>query len=175
LLWELGLLVHGAPDGLALDFSSQGVDLPAMSLRERIAADYRVQGLSAGHHPMEIFRGSASGDGVLKSTDIPGTDSGKRVRVSGCVVCRQRPVTAKGIVFLTLEDEYGLVNVIVRPKVYERYRRITRMEPFIEVEGVLQKKDGVANVVAGRLTPLREDRPADLASPPPAPRARNFG
>jgi len=60
---------------------------------------------------------------------------------------------------------------VVRPKVYERYRRITRMEPFIEVEGVLEKKDGVANVVASKLTPLR----ADAGTPPPAPRARNFG
>jgi error-prone DNA polymerase len=144
-----------------------------MSLREQIAADYRVQGLSAGHHPMEIFRENASGGGVLRSTDIPGTESGKKVRVSGCVVCRQRPVTAKGVVFLTLEDEHGLVNVIVRPKVYEKYRRITRMEPFIEVEGILQRKDGVTNVVASRLTPLEEAGPT--ASPPPAPRARNFG
>lgn len=73
------------------------------------------------------------------------------------------------------EDEHGLVNVIVRPKVYERYRRITRMEPIIEVEGVLQKKDGVAKVVVGKLTPLREARQDRDAAPPPAPRARNFG
>jgi len=174
LLWELGIMVHQAPDTLALDFPSHQVELPAMSLREQIAADYKVQGLSAGHHPMEIFRGSASGDGVLTSAEIPGTDSGRKVRVAGCVVCRQRPVTAKGVVFFTLEDEHGLVNVIMRPKVYERYRRIARMEPFIEVEGMLQKKDGVANVVASKLTPLREaQRLRDAADPPPAPRARN--
>ncbi|MEE8471498.1 MAG: OB-fold nucleic acid binding domain-containing protein, partial [Dehalococcoidia bacterium] len=175
LLWDLGLLVHQAPDMLALDFPSYQVSLPAMSLGEQIAADYRVQGLSAGHHPMEIFRARVSGRGILTSSEIPSLYSGRRVRVAGCVVCRQKPVTAKGVVFITLEDEHGLVNVILRREVYERYRRIARMEPFIVVDGVLQKKDGVVNVVAGKLAPLKAEMQSGASvALGAAPRSRDF-
>ncbi|MDO8670448.1 MAG: OB-fold nucleic acid binding domain-containing protein, partial [Dehalococcoidia bacterium] len=90
------------------------------------------------------------------------------VAVAGMVVTRQAPGTAKGHVFLTLEDEYGLVNVVLRPQVYEKYRRIARQEPIILVEGILQRKDGVTNVIATSLTPLkRKETPA-------LPEARSF-
>jgi error-prone DNA polymerase len=175
LLWQLGLLVREAPDMLALDFPSYQVTLPAMSLGERIAADYSVQGLSATHHPMEVFRSGASRKGILRSSEVPALDSGRRVRVAGCVVCRQKPLTAKGVVFITLEDEHGLVNVILRPDIYERYRRIARMEPFIVVDGELQKKDGVVNVVASRLAPLKAELQREgTGTPFAAPRSRDF-
>jgi error-prone DNA polymerase len=175
LLWELGFLAHQSPHELALGFPEYEVALPVMGLREQIAADYTIQGLSAGHHPMEILRGSLTEQGVVGSSEIPALNSGSKVRVAGCVVCRQRPVTAKGVVFMTLEDEHGLVNVLLRPRVYERYRRIARMEPFIVVEGRLQKKDGVVNIVACRLEPLIDNEQShSSAAPTPAPRARNF-
>jgi error-prone DNA polymerase len=79
------------------------------------------------------------------------------------------------VVFITLEDEHGLVNVILRPDIYERYRRIARMEPFIVVDGELQKKDGVVNVVAGRLAPLKAELQRDgPGTPLAAPRSRDF-
>jgi error-prone DNA polymerase len=91
------------------------------------------------------------------------------------VVCRQRPGTAKGHVFITLEDEHGLVNAILRPRVYEKYRQIARLEPFIVVEGILQKKDGVVNVVAQHIRTLKDERERQQAIyPAPTPKARNF-
>lgn len=174
LLWELGLLVNQSPDMLALDFPTHQIALPTMSLPEQIAADYRVQGLSARHHPMETFRQSMRKDGILRSSQIPALYSGRKVRVAGCVVCRQKPVTAKGVVFLTLEDEHGLVNVVLRPEIYEKYRQIARLEPFIMVEGKLEKRNGVINIVANRLAPLNTHPSPQNSSPPPAPRARNF-
>jgi error-prone DNA polymerase len=83
-------------------------------------------------------------------------------------------MTAKGHVFITLEDECGLVNVILRPWVYEKYRQIARLEPFIIVEGMLQKKDGVINIVAEELSSLRDGRREEETAPTAAPRARNF-
>ncbi len=175
LLWALGLLLHQGPDMLALGFPACQISLPAMSLREEIAADYRLQGLSARHHPMKAFRPSISRDGVLNSSEITSLFSGTKVRVAGCVVCRQKPMTAKGVVFITLEDEHGLVNVILRPRIYERYRQVARMEPFIVVEGTLRKKDGIINIVAAYLAPLRDERERQRTMyPVPAPRARNF-
>jgi error-prone DNA polymerase len=175
LLWELGLLVRQARDALLLEFPAYQIPLPGMTLAEEVAAEYQVQGLSARHHPMEFLRPSISRDGVLKSSDIAALFSGTKVRIAGCVVCRQRPGTAKGHVFITLEDEHGLVNVILRPKVYEKYRQIARLEPFIVVEGILQKKDEVVNIVAQHIRTLKDERERQQAIyPAPAPKARNF-
>lgn len=151
------------------------VPLPGMTALEEISAEYRVQGLSARLHPMQIIRNSISRDGVLRSSDVLALSAGTRVRTAGYVVCRQAPRTAKGYVFLTLEDEDGLLNIILKPQVYQKYRYVTRMEPLIVVEGVLQKKQGMANVIAERLVPLRKESERQLAiHPQPAPQARNF-
>jgi len=171
----VGVLVQQPPDKLELDFPAYQIPLPEMSLREQIAADYDVQGLSASHHPMEVFRASISRDGIMTSFDIASLFSGTKVRVAGCVVCRQAPITAKGCVFITLEDEFGMVNVILRPQIYEKYRQVARMEPFIVVDGTLQKKDGVTNVVANHLSPLsNEHERQQFMYLSAAPRARNF-
>jgi len=97
LLWELGLLLQQQPDGLDLGLPVYQIPLPEMSLAERIAADYEVQGLSASHHPMEALRTSISRDGILTSSDIATSPSGAKVRVAGCVVCRQAPITLPGV------------------------------------------------------------------------------
>jgi error-prone DNA polymerase len=175
LLWELGLLVRQARDALPLEFPAYQIPLPGMTAAEEVAAEYQVQGLSARHHPMEFFRPGISRDGVLKSSDIATLFSGTKVRVAGCVVCRQRPGTARGHVFITLEDENGLVNAILRPRVYEKYHEIARLEPFIVVEGTLQKKDGVVNIVAQHIRTLKDECERQQAIyPAPAPKARNF-
>ena len=145
-----------------------------MTLRDRVAADYQIQGLSASHHPMEVLRSEIPGK-VIRSRDIAAIPSGARVRVAGCVVCRQAPGTAKGHVFLTLEDETGLINVILRPQVYEKYRQAARLEPVIVVEGTLQKHDGVVNVIARRLQPVpHRDQPEEPPPAMPLGRVRNF-
>lgn len=124
---------------------------------------------------MQVIRSSISRDGVLRSSDVLALAAGTRVRTAGYVVCRQAPRTAKGHVFLTVEDEGGLLNIILKPYVYRKYRYVARMEPLIVVEGVLQKKEGMANVIAERLIPLRKESERQLTMyPPPAPQVRNF-
>jgi error-prone DNA polymerase len=144
-----------------------------MTLADKVAADYQVQGLSAMHHPMEVFRSEVSKDKVVKSSDIAAIPSGTKVRVAGCVVCRQAPGTAKGHVFVTLEDEHGLMNVILRPSVYEKYRQVARLEPIIVVEGILHKNDSVVNVVAEHLRSIQHHQ-EEMPQPMPVARVRNF-
>jgi error-prone DNA polymerase len=107
---------------------------------------------------MALIRSSISKDGLLKSSEIKNLFSNTKVRTAGYIICHQAPPTAKGHVFLTLEDEDGLINVILKPHIYRKYRYIARMEPLIVVEGMLQKGDGICNILAERLTPLREER-----------------
>ena len=95
------------------------VELPAMTDWDRMAADYAVLGLSPGHHPMAFLRPQLH-EGVVPSRMLESLPDGAPVEVAGLVVCRQRPGTAKGFVFLVLEDEFGLVNVVVKPDLYER-------------------------------------------------------
>jgi error-prone DNA polymerase len=174
LLWKLGMLVKQPPDTMPLRLPVPGVNLPQMTLKDKVAADYQIQGLSADHHPMEGLRSKVSKN-VLKSSDIAAIPSGTKVRVAGCVVCRQAPGTAKGHVFITLEDEYGLVNIILRPQVYDKYRQIARLEPVIIVEGTLQKHDGIVNIVAQQLRPIQPShREKEPTQSMPVNRIRNF-
>jgi len=175
LLWQLGMLVKQPSNTMPLRLPVPGVNLPQMTLKDKVAADYQIQGLSARHHPMEVFRSEVSKYKVLKSSDIAAIPSGTKVRVAGCVVCRQAPGTAKGHVFITLEDEYGLINVILRPQVYDKYRQIARLEPVIMVEGTLQKHDGVVNIVAQQLRYIQPSyREKEPTQPMPLNRVRNF-
>jgi len=119
------------------------------------------------YHPMQLLRKQICHDGILSSREIESLFSDTHVRTAGYVVCRQKPATAKGNLFLTLEDENGLVNVIVKPKVYDKYRQVARMEPLLVVEGILQKKGGTVNILAERLIPLRHEaeRQRSISSP----------
>ncbi|MEK7443310.1 MAG: OB-fold nucleic acid binding domain-containing protein, partial [candidate division NC10 bacterium] len=139
--------------------------LPAMTPRERLVADYTGTGLTLGPHPAQFHRRRLSQLGVARATDLPGLPSDRPVRVAGAVVVRQRPGTAKGFVFLNLEDETGLVNVIVRPALFRRHRLTITGEPFLLVEGPLQHQDGVTSIRAERLWPLRERLEAAPAHP----------
>ncbi len=125
--------------------------LPPMSLTERLVADYEGTRLTIGPHPMALRRRELSLRGVLRASDLPLERQGRRVRVAGTVITRQRPGTAKGFVFLTLEDETGISNVIVRPDVFARERLAILDEPFLLVEGVLQNQDRVVSVRAERV------------------------
>jgi len=174
LLWKLGMLVKQPPNTMSLRLPVPGVNLPQMTLEDKVAADYQIQGLSAKHHPMEVFRSDVPKN-VLKSSAMAAIPSGTKVRVAGCVVCRQAPGTAKGHVFITLEDECGLINVILRPQVYDKYRQIARLEPVIIVEGTLQKHDGIVNIVAQQLRPIQPShREKEPTQSMPVNRIRNF-
>ena len=125
--------------------------LRAMNDDDRLQADYAGMGLTIGPHPMALRRGEMSLRGVLRAVDLPAAKNGRRVRVAGMVITRQRPGTAKGFVFLTLEDETGISNVIIRPDLFDRNRMTVVRQPFLIVDGVLQHQDGVLSVRAERI------------------------
>jgi error-prone DNA polymerase len=124
--------------------------LRPMTIPERIAADYDGTGLTIGPHPMALRRQELALRGVLRAADLPLGRHGRRVRVAGAVITRQRPGTAKGFVFLTLEDETGIANIIVRPDLFTEARRAVVDEPYLLVEGTLQIQEGVTSIKAER-------------------------
>jgi error-prone DNA polymerase len=128
--------------------------LEPMTETERLVADYAGTGITVGPHPMGFRRHELATKGVLRAIDLPQVRNGRRVRTAGMVITRQRPGTAKGFVFLTLEDETGISNVIVRPDVYARDRAIVVDSPFLLVEGILQVQDGVTAIKAERMERL---------------------
>ena len=128
--------------------------LPSMSLAERVQADYDGTGLTIGPHPMALVRPSLAPRGIQRAMDLPRGRPGRRVRVAGAVITRQRPGTAKGFVFLSLEDETGIANIIVNPDVYARDKRTIVEEPYLLVEGTLQNQDGAVSVKADRVDSL---------------------
>ena len=128
--------------------------MPAMSAEERLAADYAGTHLTIGPHPMAMRRSELAMRGVLRAVDLPHARNGRRIRVAGSVITRQRPGTAKGFVFLTLEDETGIANIIVRPDLFDRNRLTILEQPFLLVDGILQNQEGVTSVKAERLHAL---------------------
>jgi error-prone DNA polymerase len=129
--------------------------LRPMTEAERIVADYAGTGLTVGRHPMALRRDELAMRGVLRASDLRTARQGRRVRVAGMVITRQRPGTAKGFVFLTLEDETGVANIIVRPDLFARDRLTIVEEPFLIVDGVLQNQDGVISVRAEQVRGMR--------------------
>jgi error-prone DNA polymerase len=125
-----------------------------MTVTERLVADYRGTGVTVGPHPMALRRSDWARLGVTPAAGLAALAGGRRVRVAGAVVVRQRPGTAKGFVFLSLEDETGIANAIVQPALFERARATLVHEPFLLVDGVLQHEDGVTAVRATAVRPL---------------------
>jgi error-prone DNA polymerase len=158
LLWQLGSLPNNVSDALGLDGSqsnvSDGVDLPPLGELERMLWEYELLGTSPGAHLMDLWRDALAAQGVLSSADLAERRSGEKVRVAGRVIVRQRPPSAKGFVFVTLEDEHGLINLIVRPKTYARFKPVLRASPLLLVEGALQRERGAVNVQLYRASPL---------------------
>ncbi len=122
--------------------------LKPMTEAERLVADYAGTGLTVGRHPMALRRHELAMRGVMRAIDVRSARQGRRVRVAGMVITRQRPGTAKGFVFLTLEDETGIANIIVRPDLFAQDRVVIIEEPFLLVEGVLQNQEGVTSIRA---------------------------
>jgi error-prone DNA polymerase len=148
------------PTSRPADFQDRPASpLPPMSLPDRVRADYDGTGLTIGPHPMSFLRASLATRGVQRARDLLNGRGGRRVRVAGAVLVRQRPGTAKGFVFLSLEDETGIANVIVTPDVFAAYKRVIVDEPYLLVEGVLQNQDGAVSVKADRVDGLRHNGP----------------
>jgi error-prone DNA polymerase len=133
--------------------------LKAMTVPERLLADYAGTSLTIGPHPMSLRRPELALRGVLRASDLSAGRHGRRVRVAGAVITRQRPGTAKGFVFLTLEDETGIANIIVRPDLFSEQRATIVGEPYLLVEGTLQIQEGVTSVKAERLHSLGGSSP----------------
>jgi len=128
--------------------------LKKMSDDERVAADYAGTGITTGPHPMAWQRAALRRRGFLSATELEHCGSNRSVLVAGCVIARQRPGTAKGFVFLSLEDETGIANVILTPDVFEQNRLVVTRTRFLEIAGKLQSQDGVIHVKAQRIVPL---------------------
>jgi error-prone DNA polymerase len=132
-----------------------------MGADERLAADYAGTGVTLGPHPMALRRpelAQLAGRPVSRASELGRERDGSRVRVAGNVIVRQRPGTAKGFVFLSLEDETGIANVIVTPGLFARHRLVLVTEPFLLVEGILQVQDGVVSIRADRIAALPRRR-----------------
>ena len=145
-LWQVERA--GRPRGPLLDDADDGA-VPAsplrdMTLQERLASDVKGTGVTVGPHPLILQRGALAARGILRAVDLPGVADGSRVTVAGAVICRQRPGTAQGFMFLTLEDETGLVNIIVRPDQFERWKDVLVTSPVLEIHGFLQSQEGLA-------------------------------
>jgi error-prone DNA polymerase len=134
--------------------------LRPMTVPERLMADYAGTSLTIGPHPMALRRADLALRGVLRAIELPRGRHGRRVRVAGAVITRQRPGTAKGFVFLTIEDETGIANIIVRPDVFSEQRAAIVGAPYLIVDGTLQIQDGVTSVKAERVVPLSGGEPA---------------
>ena len=128
--------------------------LQPMNQEERLVADFRGTGLTVGPHPMAYRREWLNAMGIRRASELRDIPSGKRLRIGGCVIVRQRPGTAKGFVFLSLEDETGVANAIIAPDLFHSNRLLLASERFLAVEGILQNQDNVISVKAERVLPL---------------------
>ena len=128
--------------------------LQAMNHEERLVADFHGTGLTVGPHPMAYQRAQMQAIGVHRAIDLSGAPNGKRLKIAGSVIARQRPGTAHGFVFLSLEDETGIANAIITPDLFQKNRLLLVSERFLMVEGILQNQDNVISVRAERVLPL---------------------
>jgi error-prone DNA polymerase len=160
LIWQLGLVYRSEGRNteqrqlaLALPVEQDMVQLRPMSDWDKMRADYIILGMSPNVHPMSFLRPRLH-EGIASTAMVPSLDNGTAIEVAGLVVCRQRPETASGFIFMVIEDEFGLVNVVVKPDVYEAHRTLVRGEPFVIIRGELQRRDRVTNLIAESFVPL---------------------
>ena len=187
LLWQLGLVPRsqsvpgsgGEEKQLALPLEPTAVtpDLPEPTVWERMLADYRTTSLSSGVHPLELMRPFLPA-GVLSSRDLERATNRAQVAVAGMAVARQRPATANGVVFMLIEDEFGAVNLIVPPTVYDRHRAIVRGEPLILARGRFERIERNQNVLVRSLEtlgPLAREVSQETEVGASLPGAHHFG
>lgn len=130
------------------------VDLPRMPLGQEVMTDYATAGLSLKGHPMALVREELAGKKILTAAQLLGMSHNRWVKVAGLVLIRQRPGTASGIVFETLEDETGIINLIIKPDIYDRYRPAARHARLLQAEGYVQRQGQIIHVLPKRLFDL---------------------
>jgi error-prone DNA polymerase len=154
-LWQVERAVrHSGP---LLDELAEPDDkspLLPMNNEERLVADFRGTGLTVGPHPMAYHRARMNAMDIRKASDLRDVPNGQRLRIGGCVIARQRPGTAKGFVFLSLEDETGVANAIIKPDIFQKNRLLLTSGQFLMIEGILQNQDNVISVKAERVGSL---------------------
>ena len=143
-----------ARDGRAGAQREAAVTLPATPLGEDVVDDYAALRLSLKAHPVSLLRADLAASGRVTTAALVRRPDGKRVRLAGLVLVRQRPGTAKGVIFITLEDETGAANIIVWPDVFEKHRRIVLGAKLLGITGRLQKADQLPHVIAEKLEGL---------------------
>jgi error-prone DNA polymerase len=154
-LWQVERAVrHSGPLLDELSEPDAKPPLHPMSSEERLVADFRGTGMTVGPHPMAYHRTRMEAMGIHKASDLSRIPDGQHLRIGGCVICRQRPGTAKGFVFLSIEDETGVANAIVTPDLFQKNRLLLSSAQFLMVEGILQNHDNVISVKAERVLPL---------------------
>ncbi|MBP1748069.1 MAG: error-prone polymerase [Deltaproteobacteria bacterium] len=154
LLWEAGTLRTAGLAGINSG-EAQELPIPEMNTAQETITDYIFQGFSPSRHIIKLYRNKLDELGAVPSSRLIHCPSGARVLVAGYMVCLQMPPTAKGkFSFITLEDEDGLINLVVRPEVYKAYRTVIRLEQFLLVEGVVEKKDNLLNIKANKVESL---------------------
>lgn len=166
-LWQVAALDGRRPPlAQAMEGEPAPSPLPEMDLAERYQADFAGAGLTVGRHPLALWRRQLRARGVLSAAELGRQPHGRRVRVGGAVIVRQRPATAKGMCFVTLEDETGFANVVFFPDFFRAHRAVIAAQALLEVAGVVQARDGVVTVLAQEVHPL--------FSPTPAAPSRDF-
>ena len=154
-LWQVERAVRGSGPLLEkLPQPDSPSPLKPMNYEERLVADFHGTGLTVGPHPMAYRRDWLNAMGIRRASELRDLPSGKRLRIGGCVITRQRPGTAKGFVFLSLEDETGVANAIITPDLFHSNRLLLASERFLAIEGILQNQDNVISVKAERVLPL---------------------
>ena len=141
-------------------YFDDGVQLPAPGVAEEVLADYRATGLTLRAHPMSLLRHTAPFSRCKRHVDLPALGNKRFVRIAGLVTCRQRPGTASGVLFITLEDETGSSNLVVWQRTQQQFRQALMSGKLLLVTGVVEQQDGVIHVIAGAV----EDHSAALES-----------
>jgi len=152
--WAIAGVEEQMPLFAGLVAQDSAVTLPLPSVAEDMQSDYELLGTTLGPHPLKLLRTALRARRCLASKDLIGVASGRQIRLAGLVTGRQKPQTASGVIFVTLEDEFGMVNVVVWHHLAERQRRALIGSQLLQVEGKLESQDGVRHLIAGRLTDL---------------------
>jgi error-prone DNA polymerase len=156
--WQERWHGHGLRRGIQpqseLRLEASAPDLPEIDAFDANQLEYRISDLSTGHHLIHFCRERLDALGALPSHRLPAIPSGRAVRAAGLVITRQAPSTAKKIRFFTLEDEFGQVNITIKPDVYDRYRNIANRQPILVIDGVMQRQDGVWSILATHIEAL---------------------
>ncbi|MGD7002781.1 error-prone DNA polymerase [Corynebacterium halotolerans] len=153
-LWQAGVAATEKPGMLPGMSAVEAPALPGMSAFELMAADIASTGVTHQVQPMELLRGSLNAAGIVPAGHLLQVEDGSRIRIAGVVTHRQRPQTASGVTFLGLEDETGLINVMVSPGLWQRHRVLVRTSKALVIRGIIQNTTGAASLVADKIEPL---------------------